>query len=144
MNYLKKRMTEKIKLFDPLIGDSEKNAINKVLDDFSNGYREGDLTKVMAVFSEDAVMLEGRGLNNGKKEIHDDHLAGEFKNLDFPVFEPRDRVIKGSGEMAFAFEMLKVQLKRKGEEPTRDPRDSRVSYVLKKIDNNWKITLIHF
>ena len=29
----------------------------------------------MATFADDAVLLEGRGINNGKKAIRDDHLG---------------------------------------------------------------------
>ena len=117
--------------------------INKVIDALENNYKTGNLEAVMATFADDAVLLEGRGMNNGKKAIRDDHLAREFEMMTFPVFESKDRVIKGGGDIAYVYEMTTVQIKRNSEEEPGRARTSRTIYIVERQpDNTWKITLM--
>ena len=117
--------------------------INKVIDALENNYEEGNLEAVMATFADDAVLLEGRGINNGKKAIRDDHLGREFVSMTFPVFKSTDRVIKGSGDIAYVYEMLTVQIKRNSSEEAREPSTRRALYIVERqSNNNWKIVLL--
>ena len=117
--------------------------INRVIDALENNYEEGNLEAVMATFADDAVLLEGRGINNGKNAIRDDHLGREFESMTFPVFESTDRVIRGSGDIAYVYEMLTVQIKRNSREEAGEPRTRRALYIVERQpDDNWKIVLL--
>ena len=117
--------------------------INKVIDALENNYVKGDLEAVMATFADNAVLLEGPGMNNGKKAIRDDHLGREFEMMTFPVFESKDRVIKGSGDIAYVYEMLTYQTKRNSAEEPGRARTSRTIYIVERQpDNTWKIILM--
>lgn len=115
----------------------------RVIDALENNYVKGDLEAVMATFADNAVLLEGRGMNMGKKAIRDDHLEWEFENMTFPVFTSKDRVIKGSGNIAYVYEMTTVQSKRNSEEELGRARTSRTIYIVERQpDNSWKIILL--
>ena len=117
--------------------------INKVIDALENNYEAGNLEAVMATFADDAVLLEGRSMNNGKKAIRDDHLGREFEMMTFPVFKSKDRVIKGSGDIAYVYEMLTVQIERNSREEAGEPSTRRTLYIVERQpDNNWKIVLM--
>ena len=117
--------------------------INRVIDALENNYEEGNLETIMATFADDALLLEGRGINNGKKTIRDDHLGREFESMTFPVFESTDRVIKGSGDIAYVYEMLTVQIKRNSREEAGEPSTRRALYIVERqSDNSWKLVLL--
>lgn len=121
--------------------ENEIKAINKVIDQVENGYEAGKIEVVMDAFADEAVLLEGRGINNGKKAMQDDHLGGEFKTMDFTVFRAKNRVIKGTGSIAYVYEILTLQMKRKTSETGRPARDIRALYILHKKSDGWKIVL---
>ena len=124
------------------ISEKDLVAINKVIDALEHGYEINDLESVMDTFADNAVLLEGRGINNGKNAIRDDHLAREFKSMTFPIFKSKDRVIRGSGTIAYVYEIITVQIKRNSSDEKNPASDRRAVYVLEKQrDNSWKIVL---
>ena len=125
------------------LSDMDIAGINRVIDALENGYEAGDLEAVMATFADDAVLLEGRGINDGKQAIRDDHLGREFESMTFPVFRSEDRIIKGSGDLAYVYEMLTVQIKRNSRPEAGEPSTRRALYIVERqSDNTWKIVLL--
>ena len=88
-------------------------AINNLFDTFAKDYEGNNLDGVMAAFADHAVYLEGKGIDDGKKAIRDDHLAHHFESWTYLQFKSRDRVIKGNGEFAYVYQMVTVQSKKK-------------------------------
>jgi len=118
-------------------------AINKLLDTFAKDYEANNLDGVMAAFAEHAVYLEGRGIDDGKKAIRDDHLAHHFKSSTYLQYKSRDRIIKGQGEIAYVYQIVTVQSKRKTSDTPGEARDRRVLYILEmQTDGSWLIVLM--
>jgi len=118
-------------------------AINNLLDTFAKAYEGNNLDGVMAAFAEHAVYLEGKGIDDGKKAIRDDHLAHHFESRTYLQFKSRDRIIKGKGEFAYVYQIVTVQSKRKTNDTPGEARDRRMLYILEKqTDGSWLIALM--
>lgn len=126
------------------LSSKDKAAINKVLDDFGKNYVANNLDAVMAAFTEQAVYLEGRGIDDGKKAIREDHLASHFASSTYLMYKSRDRVINGAGDVAYVHEMVNRQSKKNDSEAATPARERRVLYVLEKQSNGtWLIALLN-
>ncbi len=118
-------------------------AINNLFDTFAKDYEGNNLDGVMAAFAEHAVYLEGKGIDDGKKAIRDDHLAHHFESNTYLQFKTRDRIIKGKGEFAYVYQIITVQSKRKTSDTPGEARDRRMLYILEKqTDGSWLIALM--
>jgi len=117
--------------------------INKLLDTFAEDYEANNLDGVMAAFADHAVYLEGRGIDDGKKAIRDDHLAHHFESSTYLQYKSRDRIVKGKGEIAYVYQVVTVQSKSITSDTPGEARDRRVLYILEKqTDSSWLIALM--
>ena len=125
------------------LSEKEITAINQLLDTFAKDYEANNLDGVMAAFADHAVYLEGRGIDDGKKAIRDDHLAHHFESSTYLQYKSRDRIVRGKGEIAYVYQVVTVQSKRKTSDTPGEARDRRVLYILEKqTDSSWLIALM--
>lgn len=126
------------------LSDEDIAAVGKVLDAFAKSYVDNDIDALMALFAETAVYLEGRGMNDGKKAILDDHLGSHFASTNYLKYDSKDRVISGNGNVAYVHEMVtRVQQAPDSDTPS-EPRVWRALYVLEKQTNgSWLIALLN-
>ena len=118
-------------------------AINQLLDTFEKAYEANNLDGAMAAFAEHAVYLEGRGIDDGKKAIRDDHLAHHFESSTYLQYKSRDRIIKGTGEIVYVYQIVTVQSKSITSDTPGEARDRTVLYILEKqTDGSWLIALM--
>ena len=104
-------------------------------------YEDNDIDALMALFADDAVYLEGRGMNDGKRAIRDDHLGGHFASTTYLRYEARDRVISGHGAVAYVHQMVTRQQQANNSDTPSELRVTRVLYVLEKSNGSWLIAL---
>ena len=126
------------------LSDEDIAAVGKVLDAFAKSYVDNDIDALMALFAETAVYLEGRGMNDGKKAIRDDHLGSHFASTTYLKYDSKDRVISGNGTVAYVHEIVTRQQQAKNSDTPSEPRIRRVLYVLEKQSNGtWLIALLN-
>ena len=118
-------------------------AVGELIDAFAKSYEDNDIDALMALFADDAVYLEGRGLNDGKRAIRDDHLGSHFASTTYLQYESRDRVISGNGAVAYVHQMVTRQQQANNSDTPSEPRVTRALYVLEKQSNgSWLIALL--
>ena len=125
------------------LSNEDMVAVDKLIDAFAESYEDNDIDALMALFADDAVYLEGRGMNDGKRAIRDDHLGSHFASTTYLQYESRDRVISGNGAVAYVHQMVTRQQQAKNSDTPSEPRVTRVLYVLEKQSNgSWLIVLL--
>ena len=126
------------------LSDEDIAAVGMVIDAFAKSYEDNDIDALMALFADNAVYLEGRGMNDGKKAIRDDHLGSHFASTTYLQYKSKDRVINGNGTVAYVHEIRTRQQHDKNKDTPSEPIDRRVLYILEKQTNgSWLITLLN-
>ena len=122
----------------------DMEAVNKVIDAFAKSYEDNDIDALMVLFADHAVYLEGRGMNDGKKAIRDDHLERHFESTTYLQYKSKDRVINGNGTVAYVHEIVTRQQQAKDSDTPSEPRIRRTLYVLEKqMNGSWLIALLN-
>ncbi len=121
----------------------DTDAIKALLKQYNSAIEKLDATGTEDLFTEDSKIFESGGSEGSYRHYLEHHLTPELK--EFKSFRFNDYIIDVhvDGNYAFADEEFKYQIISKENEEVVT-RNAVTTSVLKKIDGEWKIAILHF
>jgi uncharacterized protein (TIGR02246 family) len=121
----------------------DTDAIKALLKQYNSAIEKLDATGTEDLFIEDSKIFESGGGEGSYRHYLEHHLTPELK--EFKSFRFNDYIIDVhvDGNYAFADEEFKYQIISKENEEVVT-RNAVTTSVLKKIDGEWKIAILHF
>jgi ketosteroid isomerase-like protein len=119
---------------------ADSSAVAKVVEDFHNALSQGDSAKVLAILSDDAVILESGGVE-GRAEYRSHHLREDIKFAKAVASKrgPLQIGIEGSSAWTVGTSTTKGTFNGKA----IDSKGAE-SMVLTKQSDGWRIRSIHW
>jgi ketosteroid isomerase-like protein len=117
----------------------EQVAVRRVVEQFEEGLKNRDLTKIEPLMAADLVALENGHRNDGWADFRDHHLVPEMKE---PMPPSKTEIVKvvATATMGWAYTKTEMQVTTKSGEK-RDVLLWSV-YILEKRAKEWKIVLL--
>ena len=119
---------------------SAEGGVSAVVDAFHRALAEGDSVAALDLLAEDAVILEGGGVET-KDEYRSGHLSGDMRYAAAVPAERGPMDVRSSGDVAWAWS-TNVRQGRMGDREI-DSRGAEL-VVLRREDGRWRITAIHW
>lgn len=124
---------------------AEEIRVNRLLDDFADATRTGDLERIMSFYSDDVVAFDVPAplRLTGRREFRKNWEKWYTTQFRFPVLhEIHDRELFVCGDVAFAFELFHVNGVFK-EAGRAEESWVRHTVGLRKLDVGWRIVHEH-
>ena len=118
------------------MSEGVRKAIDKVLKDWVEGLKRGDVASVNALYTEDAVQLPpDRDMIRGRQKIKEFHSAGVQMGFEDAVMTGRELSV--SGDIACEIGNYTEKFHPKGKEPFEVK--GKYLIVFKRMADDWKI-----
>lgn len=119
----------------------DKEKIAAIADLLHDALNSGDADRVKTVLHKDVKILEGRHAQKSRAEYMGGHMKGDMKFLPHVKSTRKNRVVSVAGDLAWIVthsQTIGTYNGRKIDQPSRE------MLVLKKTDDKWQITLVHW
>jgi len=125
-----------------VMGQSEEEAVKKVLSDYHKAIENLDAAGTENLFSEESQIFESGGVEGTYTHYLEHHLGPELKAFKSFKFNDYEVVVVIDGIYAFATETYNYTIVLAEDERTI-VRKGVATSILKKINDDWKIVKSH-
>lgn len=126
-----------------VFAQTDADAVKKVLNAYNAAMQKLDTTGTAALFADSSLIVESGSVEGTYQHYEAHHIGpelGEFKAFTFSGYKVNVTV---DGDYAFATEEFKYKIVLKENDKIIE-RNAVTTAVLKKLNGDWKITVMHF
>lgn len=128
---------------EEMSGSPEVEAVTEVLKNYKNALESLDVSDTQKLFTDDAAIFENGNYEGTYQDYLEHHIGPELGHFEEFTFSDYSVNVRIEGNISVAYETYNYKIVTAGEESRTIERKGAATFVLKKMDGNWKIIQNH-